>query len=308
MNSIGDPHRARHGVLFGLAAYVWWGLVVGYFKLIGHVPPLEVLAHRIVWSLLLVAILMSWRWRWPELSRAFANRKVVLALCASTTLVACNWFVFIWAVGHDHVVQASLGYFINPLVNVLLGFVFLRERLRPLQWLSVVLALIGVALMTWRLASLPWTALFLAFSFGFYGLLRKTAAVEAMTGLCVETILLTPLALAYLLWLSHQGRLVFGQSMSTDWLLVCAGAITALPLLWFANAARRLDLATVGFLQYISPSMQLTLGVLVFGEAFDAGHARAFGFIWAGLALYSYDAVRRRRRPKLVTPPVLSAT
>jgi chloramphenicol-sensitive protein RarD len=308
MNSVADPQRARIGVLYGLAAYVWWGLVVGYFKLIGHVPALEVLAHRIVWSVLVMAILMSWRQRWPQVLQAFRSRRVLLTLVASTLLVAGNWFVFIWAVTHEHVVQASLGYFINPLVNVLLGFFFLRERLRPMQRASVALAAVGVTLMAWRLSALPSVALYLAVSFALYGLLRKTVAVEAMAGLCVETILLAPIALGYLYWLSGEGNLVFGRAPGTDLLLVCAGLITALPLLWFAHAARRLDLATIGFLQYISPSLQLAFGVLVYGETFDVGHARAFCFIWAGLALYSFDAVRRRRTPTLAAPRPLSAT
>jgi chloramphenicol-sensitive protein RarD len=286
----------RTGVLYGLAAYGWWGLVVVYFKWVRHVPPLELLAHRIVWSVLLLAGLLAYRQRFTEVVRAVRNPRVLRILLATTVLVGCNWFTFLWAVLHDRVVEASLGYFINPLVNVLLGFVFLRERLRPAQWLSVGLACAGVVAMTLQFDSPPLIALILAFSFGLYGLLRKIVGVESMVGLATETLLLLPVAGGYLLWLGIRGDLVFAHlDRSTDLLLVAAGVVTALPLLWFAHAARRLNLATVGFLQYLAPSLQLLIGVTVYHEAFTPQHAVSFGLIWLGLLIYSVEAARRLR-------------
>lgn len=287
---------SRAGVAYGLACYLWWGLVVVYFKAVAHVPPTEVLAHRVVWSLVLLSILMRFKDRWPVALAAVRDRRTLLTLMGSATLVAANWFVFIWAVGHGRVVEASLGYFINPLVNVLLGFVFLGERLRPLQWLSVGLATVAVGTLTARVGHLPWIALVLAFSFGFYGLLRKTASVGAMEGLTIETILLSPAALVYLVTLAGRQEIRFAAgSRATDGLLVFSGVVTALPLLWFSNAARRLRLATVGFLQYLAPSLQLLLGVVVYGEPFGRDHQVAFGLIWTALALYSFETMRGQR-------------
>jgi len=285
------------GVLFGLAAFLWWGLVPIYFKAVAHVSPWEVLAHRIVWSVVLLAVLMRVYRRWPAAVEAVRCRQTVVTLLGTTVLIALNWFVFIWAVGNDRLLEASLGYFINPLVNVLLGFVFLRERLRRWQWISVALAAAGVIYLTWRLGTLPTVGLLLAGSFGFYGLLRKTARVDALVGLTLETTLLAPLALAYLLYLASQEACAFGfQSRQTDVLLALAGVITAVPLLWFANAARRLRLATIGFLQYLAPSLQFMLAVLVYGEPFSTSHLTAFACIWTALAIYSVDTARSRRR------------
>jgi chloramphenicol-sensitive protein RarD len=293
----------RTGVFYGLAAYGWWGVVVVYFKWVSHVPPLELLAHRIVWSVLLLAALLGYRRRFAEIPRALRDPKILRILLASTVLVACNWFTFIWAVMHAKVVQASLGYFINPLVNVLLGFVFLRERLRPVQWASVSLACAGVISMTLQLGSVPVIALILAFSFGLYGLLRKIVGVESMVGLATETFLLLPAAFGYLLWLGLEGNLVFAHhDLRTDLLLVAAGIVTALPLLWFAHAARRLNLATVGFLQYLAPSLQLLIGVTIYKEDFTPRHAMSFGLIWIALAIYSVDAATRIRRYGRVRP------
>jgi len=294
-----DSAANRTGILYGLAAYGWWGFVVVYFKWVRHVPPLELLSHRIVWSVLLLGLLVALRGRWGELRMALRNRRVLLPLLLSTCLVAANWFTFIWAVLNERVVQASLGYFINPLVNILLGFVFLHERLRRVQWVSVGLAAAGVVAMTLQLGQIPAVALILAFSFGLYGLIRKIAAVESMVGLSVETLFLLPIAGSYLLWLASHGELVFRHvDLQTDILLICAGAVTALPLLWFAHAARRLNYATVGFLQYIAPTLQLILGVTFYGEAFTRAHGVSFSLIWTGLALYSIDALRNRSRSR----------
>jgi chloramphenicol-sensitive protein RarD len=284
-------------VAYGLAAYTWWGVVVVYFKAVSHVPSLEVLAHRIVWALVLLSTLLALRHRWPQVLAAVRTRRTLLTLVATAFLVAINWLTFIWAVSHSRVVQASLGYFTNPLVNVLLGFLFLRERLRPAQWVSVALAAVGVTYLTVALGEVPWIALTLAFSFGFYGLLRKVAAVGALEGLTIEAMVLLPIAGSYLIFLASRGSLVFGhRDVRTDGLLVAAGAVTALPLLWFSNAARRLRLATVGFLQYLAPSLQLMLGVLLYGEPFRRHHQITFAFIWTALAIYSIETYRGRPR------------
>ena len=281
------------GVAYGIAAYGWWGLVPVYFKAVATVPAVEVLAHRILWSVVLLAVWMRLRGRWPAAAAAMRNRRTVITLLATTVLIAGNWYVFIWAVANDHVLQASLGYFINPLVNVLLGFVFLGERLRTWQTLAVGLAAAAVLYLTLVCGQFPWIALVLAGTFGFYGLLRKTAKVDAPVGLTVETTLLLPLALAYLTYVGVEGELAFGaRSRWTDLLLVLAGAVTALPLLWFTNAVRRLRLATLGFLQYIAPTGHFLLAVGLYHEPFTAAHGITFGCIWTALAIYSIDTAR----------------
>ncbi len=288
---------------YGLAAYLWWGLGPVYFKAVGQVPALEVLAHRVLWSAALLVGLMLTLGRRADLGAALRNRRTRLTLMGSMSLVAVNWFVFIWAVNHDHVLQASLGYFVNPLLNVALGTVFLRERLRRPQVVAVALALVGVVWLSVGLGEPPTVALLLAGSFGFYGLLRKTVAADGMTGLTAETVMLLPAALAYLVYLEATGRLVFAHhDRGTDLLLVAAGAVTALPLMWFANAARRLRYATVGLLQYVAPTGQFLLAVAVYGEAFTRAHLVSFAFIWAGLALYSFDAIRSAPRGGRAAP------
>jgi len=292
-------HQARSGVVYGLAAYLFWGFVPIYFKAVSHVPPLEVLAHRILWSWALLSMFMVANHRWRVLKPILTHRRTRISLLCSTLLVTSNWFVFIWAVDHDQVLQASLGYFINPLVNVLLGFVFLRERLRPVQRASVILAAGGVLYLGLSYGQAPWIALALAFTFGLYGLIRKTVKADALGGLTVETMLMTPLALAYLFHLRENGRLVFLHlNHPTDLLLVASGMTTALPLWWFAKAARRLRYATVGFLQYIAPSLQFVLAVLVYGELFSQAHVASFICIWTALALYSFDTWRATRSPQ----------
>ncbi len=283
--------------MYGVAAYGWWGLVALYFKAVSTVPSFEVLSHRIIWSVGLLALLMRWYGRWPAAVRALRERRTLLTLLATTGLIAINWLTFIYAVASGHTLQASLGYFINPLVNVLLGVIFLGERLRPWQIGSVTLAGAGVAYLTLAYGQFPGIALVLAFSFGFYGLLRKTVRADSLTGLTIETTLLLPLSLGYVLWLGIQGGGSFGTvSRSLDLLLILAGVITFVPLLWFAAAARRLTLSTLGFLQYIAPTGQLLLAVAVFGERFTAAHAVCFACIWTALVIYTIDAVSRVRR------------
>jgi len=292
-----ERRRALTGVLYALAAFGTWGLVAPiHFKLIAAVPPLEVLAQRIMWATLFVLAIIMARGRLRELTGALAARQVVRALCVSALLVGVNWLVYIWAISTDQVVQASLGYFINPLVNVALGILFLRERLRPLQLVACAIAGVGVLVLTVAAGQLPWIALSLGITFGFYGLIRKKVKVEPLVGFCVESLLLFPASLAYLLYLAATGATVFLKGdYLLDLLLILTAVTTSAPLIWFAAAAQRLRLSTVGLMQYLAPSCLLALGVLLYGEPFTGVHAVAFACIWTALALYSADALRAAR-------------
>lgn len=280
------------GLVYALLAFGTWGLFPLYFRLIATVPPLEVVLHRSVWSLLLVLAVLAWQRRWAWLGETLRLPRRVALFAISALLLACNWLVYVLAVQTGHVADASLGYFINPLVNVLLGVLVLRERLRPLQWLAVAVAAGGVLWLTWQGGRLPWIALVLAGSFGLYGLMRKTAALGALEGLALENLLLAPLAVPALLWWSftYDGVLVAGPPSQLGWLLL-SGPLTALPLLFFAGAARRLKLATLGLVQYIAPTLQLMLAVWVFHEPFDSRRLLGFVMIWSALALVSADAL-----------------
>ncbi len=288
--------QSRVGVAYGLAAFGWWGLITIYFKAVAHVPAWEVLAHRVVFSTVLLWGWLAMQGRLGLATSLLRNRRMLLALGGSTVLIASNWLVFIWAIGHGHVTQASLGYFINPLLNVMLGCVFLGERLQTAQKWSVLLAGTGVVILTVGLQEVPTVALVLPATFGLYGLVRKVIPVDGLVGLTVETTMLVPLAVAYLAPALWQGTAAFGSvSRATDILLLAAGVVTALPLIWFLNAARRLRLSTLGFLQYIAPSVQLLLGVTVYGEAFTWVHLVSFSFVWMGLAVYAAGTVRQMR-------------
>lgn len=287
----------RVGVFYGTAAYLWWGFIAAYFKAVSHVPPPEVLAHRVLWSLAFLVALLCGQRRFLATVRLLGDPRTCLTLVATTFLIAVNWLIFIWSVANARLVEASLGYFINPLVNVVLGVVVLRERLRPAQTAAVALAAAGVVWLTIDAGRLPWIALVLAFSFGTYGLLRKTARPGGVQGLALETALLAPLAVAWLAWRQTRGDLVFGHAgAGTTFLLLLAGPITALPLVWFAEGARRLRYATMGFLQYLAPTLQFLLAVLAFGEPFAGGRAVGFVVIWCALALYARDTARALRR------------
>lgn len=284
----------RTGMLYAALSYLMWGLFPIYFKALQAIPAPEILLHRMLWSLLLLLLILAARRQWAWLGRVLHQPRVLAGFALSSLLLASNWLLYIWAVNSHHVVDASLGYFINPLVNILLGYVILKERLRPVQWLAVALAAAGVAWLTWQAGHLPWIGLLLAVTFGAYGLLRKTASLGPLEGLSLETLLLFPLAFAYLLYLSLHGQNSFGNEPSTiQWLLVAAGPITAIPLLLFAAGARRIPLSLMGLLQYLSPSLQLLLGVWLYHEPFDAARLAGFSVIWAALVLYSIEGLWR---------------
>jgi chloramphenicol-sensitive protein RarD len=287
----------RTGVIAALAAYIFWGLAPIYFKLIQDVAASEVIAHRVLWSIPLLAIFLFLRDGRVFWQRLRLPRRTVLILLGSGVLVMCNWLVFVWAVVNGQVLATSLGYFIGPLVNFLLGFLFLKERLTPIQTLGVLIAAAGTVYLGWYLGTPPWISLTLAFSFGFYGLIRKKLDVGPMVGLLWEATLIAPLAIAFLAWSSHVGVLSFGAgSLRTDFLLALAGLVTILPLIWFNVAARSLRLSTLGFFQYIAPSMTFLLSVYIYGEPFTQGHAVAFGCIWLALAIVSAESVARSRQ------------
>jgi chloramphenicol-sensitive protein RarD len=285
------------GVASATTAFLIWGLTVIYFKAIRNVPAFEILMHRIVWSCLFLIVLVLIMKKWPEFKHVIKTGRTLLILLATTLIVASNWFVFIWAINNDNILQTSLGYYINPLVNVLLGMIFLKERLRLPQLVSVVLAAIGVGYLTIQYGKLPWISLYLAISFGFYGLIRKVAPVGALIGLTVETLLLLLPALGYLVYFDTIGVGVFLRvNIKTDVLLLCAALITAPPLLFFTMGARRLHLATVGILQYIAPSCTFLLAVFIYHEPFQMAQLWTFVLIWSALIIYSTDSVRYYRR------------
>jgi len=296
--------RKAGGLLYGVAAYGLWGVMPLYFKAVEKVPAWQLLAHRVLWCLLLLAVVLTVLRRWPRFLLCVRTRRTFGLLGLSAMLVAANWYFYIYGVSIGRTVETSLGYFINPLFSVLLGLVFFRERLRHWQWVAIALAAIGVAYSIFAFGGFPWIALILAASFATYGLVRKVTVVDALVGLTIETLVLVPAALLYLAWVQVRGEGVFGRDGLTDGLILASGVVTAVPLLCFTQAARRLPLSTLGFLQYIAPSMQLALAVWRLNEPFERRHAICFGFIWAGLLIFTIDSLRAfRRAPVAVTVP-----
>ena len=278
------------GAIYAALAFAAWGIFPLYFRQIAHVPSGEILIHRIVWSLVFVLIVLSLRRQWGWLKPVLRQPKVLAAFTASALLLSVNWLTYIWAVNNGHVIDASLGYFINPLVNVLLGYTVLHERLRRMQWLALGLAAAGVLWLTVQAGHLPWIALALAGSFGAYGLLRKVATLGALEGLTLETLLLAPIAAVVLgVWMFNGSSTFPAPDAPTNAWLIAAGPITAIPLLLFAAGARRISLTTLGLLQYIGPTIQLALGLWLFHEPFSAARLLGFALIWLALALYSAE-------------------
>ena len=279
------------------AAFLIWGLFPLYLIGLAHVSALEITGHRVVWSCVFVVALLAARRELGGLSAAARRPGVLLRLAATAVLVSVNWLAFVWAVNHGHAVDVSLGYYINPLINVLLGIFVLSERLNRVQWVTVALAAAGVAWLTFAAGQLPWIALTVAVSFGFYGLIRKIASVEALPGLAIEMLMLTPIALAYLVWCEMHSVASFGHTGArVDTLLVVSGLVTATPLFLFSFGARQLPYSTVGILQYIAPSLQLVCAVFVMGESFTRTRAIGFSFIWIALLIYAADGLWRARQ------------
>jgi chloramphenicol-sensitive protein RarD len=302
----------RSGLIAGIAAFATWGLIPVYWKLLSNIPASEILAHRFVWTTLFLIALLSWQHRWPEVGEATRSRRALLYCFASGVAISVNWLFFIWAVNVGRVIETSLGYFMTPLVNVLFGAIFLRERLTRWQFISVMLALVGVLNLTFGYGRLPWLAITLCISFGLYGLLRKKSGVRPIPGLFLETTLLTPIAAGYLLYLQRTGNSTFGSApWSLILILISTGVVTGLPLVWFGHAARHLRMTTVGFLQYLAPSCSFFLGVYLYHEPFTRAHLITFTFIWVALVIFTVEAIWRwrstRERDALTAPLVQSA-
>ncbi|MBP1702922.1 MAG: putative rane protein [Chloroflexi bacterium] len=287
----------NRGVLNAIGAYVIWGFLPIYWKALQQVPALQILNHRVVWSLVFLAILISARKNWSPLRLAIRQPKIVLVYGLAACLLAVNWLTYIWGVNAGFIVETSLGYFINPLVNVLLGVLFLREKIRPLQWVPIGMATAGVLYLTFSYGSLPWIALVLAFTFALYGLLKKTAPLGSLHSLTLETGILFVPSLLYLVYVALQGSGIFIEyNTLTNLLLVFTGVVTAVPLLLFGAAARSINLSLLGLLQYIAPTCQFLIGVLIYNEPFTQARLIGFSIIWAALFLYWLESFLAHRR------------
>lgn len=297
MPNVGDATLDRRGLWAGFAAFALWGLMPLYWHLLKSVPSLQIVLHRVVWGAAFVCAWLLWKQGRGWLRATLRQPRALAMLSLSGLLIAFNWGLYIWAVNAGHVIETSLGYFINPLLNVLIGVLLLRERLRVAQWVAVGIAALGVLWLTFNYGSFPWIALLLATSFGLYGLVRKLVAVDAVAGLGVESLVLLLPALAWLLWIEGQGG---GAFLAGHWqveaLLVFAGALTVLPLVGFAYAVRRVPYSTIGVLQYVAPTLQLLCGIFVFREPFGSDRMIGFACIWIALAVYAADGVRASRR------------
>ncbi|MDZ7789590.1 MAG: EamA family transporter RarD [Xanthomonadales bacterium] len=288
------------GLAAGLGAFCIWGLAPLYFKLLGHVGSDEIIAHRVVWSMVFLGLVLVFRSQGRFQSAIRIRPRVLAALAISAVLIASNWLVFVYAINTERVLSTSLGYFINPLVNVLLGMLIFRERLSGLQAIAVALAFIGTAWMTARVGQFPWIALALAFSFALYGVLRKKTDVGPLVGLFWETLLATPFALLWLFWLNRQGALAFDPAATGEAVLLAGtGLVTLLPLVLFATAVRRLNLSTIGLMQYLAPSMTFLLAVFLFDEPFTPDHAVTFAFVWTALVLFTVAGWRSYRQTRV---------
>lgn len=287
----------KQGIFFGLAAYVLWGILPVYWKALELVSPFEILSSRFMWSCVFVFLLIIFQKKWPlfakEVKQVFSNVKTGAAMVAAGITISFNWGTFIWAVNNGHIVETSMGYYINPLVSILFAVVFLRERLDKMQLAAITCAFIGVASMVYSFGKIPWVSLTLAFTFALYGLLKKILLVSALTSIMLETLLITPLALVYEYSLWQQGVSFYASgNLQVIMMLTGAGVVTAIPLLLFTAGARLLPLKIIGFLQYISPTLTLLIGVFVYNEAFTASHLLAFGWIWAALLLFIVSQLR----------------
>ena len=283
--------EAQIGIGYALLAFSAWGFIPIYWKLLNTVPSMEILTHRMVWSVFFLLGLLAVQKRLGEFRELFHSPKYIFMLLGTATLLGANWFVYIYGVNTNQVIETSLGYFISPLLVILLGAVFLRERLNIWQVVAVGFAALGVLNFIWNFGSLPWIALSLAFTFSFYGLFRKMIPVKPLVGLLMETTLLTPLAVVLIAFWEIDGTGHFGTTWMTDFLLFGGGVVTSLPLLWFINAGKSLRYSTIGFIQYLTPSIQLLIGVYLYHEPFTPTHSITFGLIWAGLVIFSINSL-----------------
>ncbi|WP_210451402.1 EamA family transporter RarD [Pantoea ananatis] len=295
-----DTQQTRQGIGFALGAYFIWGIAPAYFKLVKAVPATEIMTHRVIWSALFMLLLITLSRSWGQVRSVLRQPKKVLLLALTAVTVGGNWLLFIWAVNNQHMLEASLGYFINPLINVVFGMIFLRERFRRLKWLAVALAAGGVLLQLWKFGSVPVIALGLAFSFAFYGLMRKKIQVDAQSGMLIETLWLFPLAALYLFGFADSSTShLSANPMSLNLLLIAAGIVTTIPLMFFAAACTRLRLSTVGFFQYLGPTLMFLLAVLFYGETVTPDKMVTFGFIWLALLVFILDAVTFSARSRM---------
>ncbi|MGK2910626.1 MAG: EamA family transporter RarD [Sphingobium sp.] len=311
MNSTVTRSAEPSGLLFGISAYILWGLLPIYFKLLPGVGPLEMVASRVLFSLILMIGILAATGAMREFSQTLRHRQTMIAMTGSAVLIALNWLTYIWTIANGHIVAASLGYFLNPLVNVLLGVLVLKEKLRRGQIVALGIAAMGVAVMAAAALNTLWISFVLALTFAFYGLIRKTATVGPRQGLAAETLILTPVAGVYVAWLARQGAATFGQDGYTSALLALSGVITSVPLLLFATAARRMPLSTLGLLQYLAPTIQFLVGVFLYGETLNHGQIASFVLIWTGLIVFTVDSLRAARASRVtarpaVTPPLES--
>lgn len=303
--SLVSNSSTKAGMLFAVAAYSMWGIAPIYFKTIAFVPAGEILMHRVIWSALVLAILIVGLKHINKLRTAFASGKVLRTLLLAGLLLAANWLLFIWSVNNNYLLEASLGYYINPLINVFLGRIFLGETLRPLQKVAVAVAAVGVLILVLNYGSLPWIALTLAFSFSIYGLLRKQVAVDSIPGLFIETLMMLPMAIIYWIWFAEVSNSFVDNELNLNVLLLCAGVVTTAPLLCFTAAARRLKYSTLGFFQYIGPTIMFILAAWLYNEPLSEARLLTFVFVWCALLLFTFDSVRayrKQRRPAVLRP------
>lgn len=290
-------NNIKIGAIEAGISYILWGILPIYWKFLDHVDPNEILANRILWSFLTMVLFLFLTKKMPDfyfILKGFKNnKKQFWALVAAALIISCNWYLYIWAVNHDQIIQASLGYYINPLISILLGVLFLKEKLSPAQVVSFIIAAVGVLILSISYGVFPWISLMLAITFGLYGLAKKMIIVDTAVGLTLETMMVTPIAFIYIIALFMQGNHSFiAGSTTIDLLLIASGVVTAVPLLYFAKGAQKIPLSMLGFIQYVSPTIQLLLGVLVYGEYFSTAHLISFMFIWVALMLYSFSGTK----------------
>ena len=290
---------SRNAILYPIAAYAIWGILPIYWKLMRQIPAGDILAHRIFWSFVFLGIVLSAMRRWGELRHIFRSKRTFFAVAAASILISVNWLTYIWAVNSNHIVEASLGYYINPLLTIMLGAIVLREKTDGWQVAAIVLAFIGVGYLTYQFGSVPWVALTLAVSFGLYGLAKKLSSLTPLTGLAAETMMVAPLALAFLVASTNSSATYSNLSYGMYALILLTGVVTSVPLLLFAQGAQRVSLTTLGFVQYLSPSISLLIGIYLYNEPFTLAHRVSFGCIW--LALLMYTLSRREVRARLAS-------